>query len=162
MVLKMLWCPVGDGFTSTKVIAANVDEISVGGKRPRVCRAISGVPRLLELGHEIRDDALARRRSRGRFSRAHRSVDRSIRMSSSSSCSSALATGPGLPSPIVCVVPLDDGRHLDRAAEQQHLARRVRLVDRDVANLDAVQQPLVAERSARAPGARSDVQPARM
>ena len=68
-------------------------------------------------------------------------------MSSSRRRSSALATGPGLPSPISLLVPLDDRRHFHRAAEEQHLAGRARVGHRDVADLDALEKSLIPQRA---------------
>ena len=41
-------------------------------------------------------------------------------------------------------VPLDDRRHFDRAAQEQHLASAARLRRRDVADFDTVEQALIA------------------
>src|SRR5262245_58344327 len=43
------------------------------------------------------------------------------------------------------IVPLDDRRHLDRAAEKHHLTRCAGLRDRDVANLDACKKSLLLQ-----------------
>src|SRR6476619_6712833 len=50
-----------DDFTRPKVLTADVDEVGVLGERPRESRTVSGVPRFLELGHEVRDDPLISR-----------------------------------------------------------------------------------------------------
>ena len=49
----------GDGFTGPNMLTADVDEVSILGKMLRERRAIPCVPRLLEVGNQVRHDPFA-------------------------------------------------------------------------------------------------------
>jgi hypothetical protein len=49
-----------NGFTGSKIFAANVHKVGIFGEWPRKSRAVRGIPRLFQLINDLRNNLLAK------------------------------------------------------------------------------------------------------